>query len=275
MRNLYTCKQSPCIVCNNTHTVKDICSYCKNRAKHYKVTNRKKRKKAIDRILQKGFTVKKKQYAETWKEDTYTIECVNGHKKKVKHLDLFKCKRFNCKKCATLVDRAIAEVENVLREQELSQLSSYVNTLTSIQLKCTICSNKFSYTPPAIRANKRKFCFYCRNGIDLKERNRLKNLTFKQIPWSGIIYKATSPVGEIYIGQTMRNIKVRITSHKKAYKDKNSLAYYSKLFRSFRKYGFKNFTWEILHYNVPWDKLDILEKQEILNHSSFTDGLNG
>lgn len=57
-----------------------------------------------------------------------------------------------------------------------------------------------------------------------------------------IIYKATSPSGKIYIGQTIQELKNRIKSHKSYAKNGSNTYFY----RAVRKYGFENFKWEII-----------------------------
>ena len=76
------------------------------------------------------------------------------------------------------------------------------------------------------------------------------------------IYKATSPNGKSYIGFT-DNFKRRLSIHKRA-PDKSSIFH-----SAIRKYGFKNFTWEILFKSE--DKtitLYIMETFYIIKHKS-------
>lgn len=60
-----------------------------------------------------------------------------------------------------------------------------------------------------------------------------------------IIYKITNSINnKIYIGQTIRSLNKRISEYK--YEHLNSLSYNDYLFRSFHKYGFNNFKFEII-----------------------------
>jgi group I intron endonuclease len=92
---------------------------------------------------------------------------------------------------------------------------------------------------------------------------------------TGLIYKATSPSGKCYIGQTM-NLKERQDKHRSSSlndSDKNreyDLAFHSTI----RKYGFENIKWEIIQDNIPEDLLDIVEIYQIIVHDSYENGLN-
>jgi len=93
----------------------------------------------------------------------------------------------------------------------------------------------------------------------------------------GIIYKATSPSGKVYIGKTMSSLAERKRSHKhSAYKKKSdgSYKYFTKFCNSIRKYGFENFTWEILHESNDEKVISALEEQEIRNYNSTSEGYN-
>lgn len=68
----------------------------------------------------------------------------------------------------------------------------------------------------------------------------------------GIIYKYTSPSGKSYIGQTSRSMKARAMKNGIGY-EKSSIFYAAIL-----KYGFNNFTLEILE-EIPQDQLDSRE----------------
>jgi hypothetical protein len=107
----------------------------------------------------------------------------------------------------------------------------------------------------------------------------------------GIIYKLTSPCDKYYIGQHKTDdVKKRIDSHAagfKAYKAKlEELKILQEenpdikinidirkgcvaLYRAFDKYGIKNFEYEILHDNVPLDKLNELEDEYILKYNTL------
>jgi group I intron endonuclease len=82
-----------------------------------------------------------------------------------------------------------------------------------------------------------------------------------------LIYKFTSPSGKSYIGQT-KNLKRRIQAHK----TKNRcLAFHSAI----QKYGFENFTFEILYENLTLDEANHWEVIYIKEHGTlFPNGYN-
>jgi len=91
----------------------------------------------------------------------------------------------------------------------------------------------------------------------------------------GVIYKATCVKNKkVYIGQTIRSFVDRYKKHINSIEDERSPSYYTKFSNALRKHGVENFQWEILHKDVPWDKLDDLEIQEIKNHNSYHSGYN-
>ena len=73
----------------------------------------------------------------------------------------------------------------------------------------------------------------------------------------GIIYKATSPSGKVYIGQTIKTLKKRKIEHFSRAFNKNNL-YNTKFYYAIRKYGKYAFSWKIL-YRVSVIKLNTLE----------------
>lgn len=80
---------------------------------------------------------------------------------------------------------------------------------------------------------------------------------------TGIIYRATSPSGKCYIGQTLRDLDVRMKQHYRSAEHKNypfALA--------LRKYG-DEIEWEILYSDVPVEHLHALEEVVIMYHGSF------
>ena len=87
--------------------------------------------------------------------------------------------------------------------------------------------------------------------IKMKEVNVMK----------GIIYCFTNNINnKKYIGQTI-NPYERYNNHKSSYKNKNSKEYNSLLHQAFRKYGFNNFSYEVLVKDI--DNIDLLNNLEI------------
>lgn len=77
-----------------------------------------------------------------------------------------------------------------------------------------------------------------------------------------VIYKCTNNInGKIYIGKTSKGLQNRIRSHKSDYlsfRDKGRITY--PLYNAFKKYGFENFSWEII---------DEAETEEELNEKEI------
>lgn len=90
----------------------------------------------------------------------------------------------------------------------------------------------------------------------------------------GIIYKATSPSGKVYIGQTTQSLRIRMYSHRSLSANTNSRSYNLKFARAIRKYGFDQMQWEILEKDIPIEKLDDLERFYISHYDSFRNGYN-
>jgi group I intron endonuclease len=86
----------------------------------------------------------------------------------------------------------------------------------------------------------------------------------------GIIYKITNKINnKSYVGCTINNIKKRFEEHVCRCKTNVN----SKFYNSMRKYGFENFSIEILEIcdiNVIYDK----EREYILKYDTFKNGLN-
>ena len=77
----------------------------------------------------------------------------------------------------------------------------------------------------------------------------------------GIIYCYTNKInGKKYIGQTI-NPQLRYNAHKSNYKNPNHIEYNSLIHKAFRKYGFNNFTYEVLVKDI--DDINILNELEI------------
>lgn len=89
----------------------------------------------------------------------------------------------------------------------------------------------------------------------------------------GLIYKATSPSGKVYIGKTIQTLEKRKRGHKKIYFNKNSTSYNTKFARAIRKYEFDNFKWEIIE-KVHDEFLNDKEIYYIKKYNSFNEGYN-
>lgn len=85
----------------------------------------------------------------------------------------------------------------------------------------------------------------------------------------GIIYKATNLVnGKCYIGQTTNLAKRKLRHKSNILDDKNSAYFYNAV----RKYGWCNFTWEVLCECDTKELLNIRETMKIIvNHSHWTE----
>jgi len=90
----------------------------------------------------------------------------------------------------------------------------------------------------------------------------------------GIIYKATSPSGKVYIGQTIKKLNIRRNSHFHHAFNKNSDKYHSHFSRAIRKYGRGGFIWEVIYDNIPYKKLSKLEIKTIVKYNSYKHGYN-
>ena len=95
--------------------------------------------------------------------------------------------------------------------------------------------------------------------------------------FKGYIYLFHNKItNKYYIGQTTRNVNVRVAEHLKS-STKNSKNHFH---RSLYKYGIDNFDIQILHSITTDNKKDLikllnmLEQQEIINYNSFENGYN-
>ena len=83
----------------------------------------------------------------------------------------------------------------------------------------------------------------------------------------GIIYCYTNKInGKKYVGQTI-NPEQRYNAHKSNYQNPNNIEYNSLIHRAFRKYGFNNFTYEILVKDI--DDINVLNELEIYYIKKF------
>ena len=84
-----------------------------------------------------------------------------------------------------------------------------------------------------------------------------------------LIYKATSKTsGKSYIGQTV-DLKQRIRSHKHLSRNPKTHFHYA-----IQKYGFDDFTWEILKIVDTKEELILCEISLIADHDTFDSGYN-
>lgn len=83
----------------------------------------------------------------------------------------------------------------------------------------------------------------------------------------GIIYCYTNKInGKKYIGQTI-NPQLRYNAHKSNYQNPNHTEYNSLIHKAFRKYGFNNFTYEVLVKDI--DDINVLNELEIYYIKKF------
>ena len=87
---------------------------------------------------------------------------------------------------------------------------------------------------------------------------------------TGIIYRATSPSGKCYVGQTILGLEHRKHGHKR-----DSKRFNHHFARAIRKYGIDIFKWEIICENIPVKHLDENEIFYIDLCRSFRMGYNG
>ena len=85
-----------------------------------------------------------------------------------------------------------------------------------------------------------------------------------------IIYKITSPKGKVYIGRTI-NFESRMVEHKC---EANKLRRDYPLYRAIRKYGWDNFTKEVLATVVGEDAAILLEASYIEKYDAVKKGYN-
>lgn len=77
----------------------------------------------------------------------------------------------------------------------------------------------------------------------------------------GLIYKCTNRVnGKVYIGQTVNTLEYR---RKKHLENARVMRYDFYFYRALNKYGYKNFTWEVIDYAESRDELNMREVKYI------------
>lgn len=83
---------------------------------------------------------------------------------------------------------------------------------------------------------------------------------------NGIIYKATNIINnKVYIGKTKHSLEIRKFRHFKAFQRKNQRSLF---YNSICKYGWDNFTWEIVE-TVPLTLLNAKEKEYIKQYGTL------
>ena len=88
-----------------------------------------------------------------------------------------------------------------------------------------------------------------------------------------VIYKIVSPKGKVYIGRAS-DFNRRMTEHKSTATKKYSSKYQYALYRAIRKYGWDNFTKEILIETDDEQLLKKLEEEFILAYDAVKKGYN-
>lgn len=91
---------------------------------------------------------------------------------------------------------------------------------------------------------------------------------------TGIIYKATSPSGKVYIGKTTQGLIKRINQHFFGALNINSDRYHTHFSNALRKYGRGNVIWVTLHKSILHSELNKLEIITIAEYNSYNEGYN-
>jgi len=86
----------------------------------------------------------------------------------------------------------------------------------------------------------------------------------------GIVYRATSPSGKVYIGITITSLKERKRTHLRSVKNGSEFPFHNAI----RKYRMKNIKWEIIDRADTWEELCALEKKYIEEFDSYSNGYN-
>ena len=87
---------------------------------------------------------------------------------------------------------------------------------------------------------------------------------------NGIVYKATSSSGKVYIGITITTLKERIRTHLRAVKKGSKIPFHEAI----RKYKLKNIKLVIIDRAKTWDELCKLETKYIKLYDSYNNGYN-
>lgn len=86
---------------------------------------------------------------------------------------------------------------------------------------------------------------------------------------TGVIYKATSPSGNVYVGKTILSLGERKSKHRTDAK-KHTYAFANAI----NKYGIDGFVWEIIESEIPNCKLNEREVFYIRKLNSYNNGYN-
>ena len=86
----------------------------------------------------------------------------------------------------------------------------------------------------------------------------------------GIVYKATSPSGKVYIGITITPLKERKRTHLRSVKNGSGRPFHNAI----RKYKMRNIKWEIIGEADTWSDLCELEIRCIEQFDSYRNGYN-
>jgi len=92
-----------------------------------------------------------------------------------------------------------------------------------------------------------------------------------KFPTDYVVYKATSPSGKIYIGQTISGLTNRISKH---LSESKTTSKNRAFLNAIRKYGIENITWEIIDYCGNEKELDEKERYYIKQYDSLKNGYN-
>jgi len=97
---------------------------------------------------------------------------------------------------------------------------------------------------------------------------RLNQRIMKKI--NGLVYKATSSSGKIYIGITIASLKERKRLHVKEANSGSRFPFHAAI----RKYGAEKILWEIIDTATSWKDLCELERKYIAEYDSKKNGYN-
>jgi group I intron endonuclease len=89
----------------------------------------------------------------------------------------------------------------------------------------------------------------------------------------GIIYRATSPSGKVYIGKSLNGLEHRKQEHVRKANNKKCKEYNIKFYRAIRKYG-ERIVWSIEYDSIPEDILSDIEIKTIKYYNSYKEGYN-